>query len=57
MNGPEGEALDVHDMGSLWAGTGVGMVNTVQKAADIVQTVRDGALKRIGYLAQKERID
>lgn len=54
MNGPEGEALDVHDMGSLWAGTGVGMVNTVQKAADIVQTVRDDVLERIEYLTQKE---
>lgn len=37
-----------------WDRRGVGMVNTVQKAADIVQTVRDDALKKIRYLAQKE---
>ncbi|KAJ5453501.1 uncharacterized protein N7458_004457 [Penicillium daleae] len=51
MNGPGSKSLDVQDMGSLWAGTGVGMVNTMQKAGDIVRTVRDDAMKRIGSLA------
>jgi nitronate monooxygenase len=54
MNGPGADALDVHDMGSLWAGTGVGMVNMKQMAGDIVQTVRDDALKRIGSLAVED---
>jgi nitronate monooxygenase len=54
MNGSGSESLDVHDMGSLWAGTGVGMVNTPQRAGDIVQTVRGDALKRIGSLLQGE---
>lgn len=54
MNGPRSESLDVHDMGSLWAGTGVGMVNTPQRAGDIVQAVRDDALKRIGSLLREE---
>lgn len=55
MNGSSSESLDVHDMGSLWAETGVGMVNTMQMAGDIVQTVRDDALwKRIGSLVREE---
>lgn len=54
MNGSGSESLDVHDMGSLWAGTGVGMVNSMQRAGEIVQTSRDDALKRIGSLAREE---
>ena len=55
MNGPSSESLDVHDMGSLWAGTVVGLVNTMQMAGDIVQTVRDDAWwKRIGSLVREE---
>lgn len=55
MNGPNSESLDVHDMGSLWAGTGVGMVNTMQVAGDIVQTVGDDAWwKRTESLVREE---
>ena len=51
MNESGDRSLEVHDMGSLWAGTGVGMVNTVQMAGDIVRTVRDDAWERMRYLA------
>ncbi|KAJ5609945.1 hypothetical protein N7510_006664 [Penicillium lagena] len=41
MKGHEAEGLDVKDMGSLWAGTGVGMVNTLEIAADIVRSIQE----------------
>ncbi|KAF3385034.1 hypothetical protein F1880_003112 [Penicillium rolfsii] len=53
MNESGDRSLEVHDMGSLWAGTGVGMVNTVQMAGDIVRTVRDDAWERMRSLAGK----
>jgi nitronate monooxygenase len=39
MNGPAAESLDIKDMGSVWAGTGVGLVNKQGTAADIVQEI------------------
>jgi nitronate monooxygenase len=47
MNGPAAERLSVQDMGSIWAGTGVGLVNTQENAADIVQEVRGDTRKYI----------
>ena len=47
MNGPEAEGLNVEDMGSLWAGTGVGMVNTLKNAADIVHSIRGDTKVRL----------
>ncbi|CAG7919334.1 unnamed protein product [Penicillium olsonii] len=45
MNGPDAERLSVQDMGSIWAGTGVGMVKRQVKAADIVQEVRGDTIR------------
>jgi nitronate monooxygenase len=47
MNGPGGGGLGVQDMGSLWAGTGVGMINTLGNAADIVDSIRADSRKRL----------
>ncbi|KAJ5109913.1 hypothetical protein N7532_002558 [Penicillium argentinense] len=46
MNGPEAGDLDVQDTGSLWAGTGVGMVNVLENAGDIVRSIRDDTKAR-----------
>ncbi|KAL4744923.1 hypothetical protein BDW72DRAFT_187639 [Aspergillus terricola var. indicus] len=35
------------DVSSLWAGTGVGLVKSVEKAGDIVKTVREDARQRL----------
>lgn len=51
MNGPDGERLDVQDMGSLWAGTGVGMMNTLGNAADIVDSIREDTKRRLKHAA------
>lgn len=47
MNGPAAERLSVQDMGSIWAGTGVGLVKQPGKAADILEEVRGGARKHL----------
>lgn len=39
--------LMTQDMGSIWAGTGVGLIKRLGKAADIVQEVREDAGKRL----------
>ncbi|GFF23816.1 nitronate monooxygenase [Aspergillus udagawae] len=41
------EPLEPKDTGSIWAGTGVGLVKKVEGAADIVQEVRDDARARL----------
>lgn len=50
-SGAEHAGLDVQDMGSLWAGTGVGMVKKLGKADDIVRMVRDDTKKRLKQTA------
>jgi nitronate monooxygenase len=40
MNGPAAEKLETKDMGSIWAGTGVGLVKKQDNAEVIVQEVR-----------------
>ncbi|CAG8095466.1 unnamed protein product [Penicillium salamii] len=47
MNGPVAESLSIQDMGSIWAGTGVGMVKEQRKAADIVEEVRESTRKHL----------
>lgn len=47
MNGPEAEDLDVQDMGSLWAGTGVGMIKRSENAADIVRSIQEDTKERL----------
>lgn len=47
MNGSGGQNFDVQDMGSLWAGTGVGMLDTLGNAADIVGSIREDTKKRL----------
>ncbi|KAJ5159416.1 uncharacterized protein N7482_006420 [Penicillium canariense] len=53
MNGPGSESLNIQDMGSIWAGTGVGIVRRMERASDIVRDVREDALKRIDALARR----
>ncbi|KAJ5320359.1 hypothetical protein N7508_000642 [Penicillium antarcticum] len=45
MNGPDSVNLDTKDMGSIWAGTGVGLVKKQEKAAVIIDEVRGDARK------------
>ncbi|KAJ5325997.1 hypothetical protein MYU51_000873 [Penicillium brevicompactum] len=52
MNGPAAERLSVQDMGSIWAGTGVGLVKQPGRAAEILEQIRADAR---GYLEQALR--
>jgi nitronate monooxygenase len=45
MNGPDFGNLDTKDMGSIWAGTGVGLVKKQKKAGEIMEEVRGDARK------------
>ncbi|KAJ6094846.1 hypothetical protein N7467_002359 [Penicillium canescens] len=45
MNGPDSGNLDTKDMGSIWAGTGVGLVKKQEKAREIMEEVRGDARK------------
>jgi nitronate monooxygenase len=45
MNGPDFGNLDTKDMGSIWAGTGVGLVKKQKKAGGIMEEVRGDARK------------
>ncbi|KAJ5690851.1 hypothetical protein N7462_005243 [Penicillium macrosclerotiorum] len=52
MNGVNSEDLKTEDMGSVWAGTGVGMVKKMNSAADIVREVQEETRRRIDSTAK-----
>ncbi|KAL5594647.1 uncharacterized protein BROUX77_007994 [Berkeleyomyces rouxiae] len=49
-SGAAGRGLDAQDTMSVWAGAGVGLVNQVQTAADIVGEVRADVLQTVAAL-------
>jgi nitronate monooxygenase len=49
----KGYAKDLSGRAAMWAGTGVGLVNEVKSAGDIVEAVREGARKVLRELNPK----
>jgi nitronate monooxygenase len=47
MNGPVLENLGVKDMGSIWAGTGVGLVKKQGTAAKIIKEISEDTRKHL----------
>lgn len=47
MKVPAAENLDIKDMGSIWAGTGVGLVKKQDTAANIIQEIREDTRKHL----------
>jgi nitronate monooxygenase len=49
----EGFATGLQGRAAIWAGTGVGLVNKKESAADIVKNVRDEAIEILSRLANR----